>query len=77
MTDQTININATAIIDPLYAALVVNAWYSAQSLHFAEHGSLSDDDKTKLLKDVLIKMARVQQSYRQEMDRYLADQKQA
>ena len=69
MTDQTINVNSTAIIAPLYAALVVNAWYSAQSLHLAEHGSLTKNDKTRLLKDTLTKMLTIQQSYRQEMDR--------
>ena len=77
MTDQNINVNATALIDPLYAALIVNAWYSAQSLHLTKHGSLTENDKTKLLADIFDVTLRVQQSYRQKMDQLLADQQRA
>lgn len=37
----------------IYTALLVNAWYTAQSLFLAQHGHLEDDDKERLFLDVL------------------------
>ena len=44
----------------IYTALLVNAWYTAQSLHFAQHGSLDDDDKERLFIDIFEQTHRLQ-----------------
>lgn len=44
----------------IYAALLVNAWYTSQVLHFTQHGNLEDADKERLFIDILEQTHRLQ-----------------
>jgi len=44
----------------IYTALLINAWYSAQSLYLAQHGTIEDADKERIFLDVLTQAHRLQ-----------------
>jgi hypothetical protein len=54
---------------PLYAAIIINAWYAAMNLHFAQKSDLTEEDRIAIL-------ARVQSQAKQLEDYLLAQGKQ-
>lgn len=53
MNDKNVHIFADDLVNPLLAALIVNAWYAALNIHMAEKGALTSEEKKQLLFDVL------------------------
>jgi hypothetical protein len=43
------NVDKPDWLTTIYAATIINAWYAALNLHFAEKGSLTDEDRVAIL----------------------------
>ena len=60
MTEVHHHIEASGAVNPLLAAIIVNAWYTAQNVYLAENGSLSAEEKARLLCDVMLSQGKIQ-----------------